>query len=127
MPESVPLPPLLLGTLRTGVVPDAEAVAAATGKSADEVTRLLEAETEEAEPAEDPELARLRDKYRGLAAQACAAWLEENITLDLRVPNAVRADIESNYTTRLRREWGEYQRAQRGEDDDGFMGPLLRR
>jgi len=117
------LHPLLLRGLRTGLVPSCAEIAEATGKTVAEVERILaapEADTDDdvsdAEP-EDPDAQRFRDRYHRLVAQRCANWLEENTTLDGRVPAGVRADIEYACNTQIQREWRAHRAALRGEDD----------
>ena len=116
------LHPLLLRGLRTGLVPSCAEIAEATGKTVAEVERILAApdddETDDADAeSEDPDAQRFRDRYHRLVAQRCANWLEENTTLDGRVPAGVRADIEYACNTQIQREWRAHRAALRGEDD----------
>lgn len=124
MPTVSDLPPLLLQVMRTGVMPSHAEIAAATGKSVDEVKRALEpphaaADEDEAVDGgpEDPEAQRFRDEYHRLVAVACSEWLDENMTLDNTVPASIRADIESECNAQVQRQWRTHLRAQRGDED----------
>ncbi|MCB0929866.1 MAG: hypothetical protein KDB70_18605 [Mycobacterium sp.] len=116
------LHPLLLRGLRTGLVPSCAEIAEATGKTVAEVERILAApdddETDDADAeSEDPDAQRFRDRYHRLVAERCAEWLEENVTLDNRVPAAVRADIEYACNGQIQREWRAHRAALRGDED----------
>ena len=123
MADDLPdLHPLLLRGLRTGVVPSSAEIAEATRKTVAEVERILAApdddETDDADAeSEDPDAQRFRDRYHRLVAQRCANWLEENTTLDGRVPAGVRADIEYACNTQIQREWRAHRAALRGDED----------
>lgn len=123
MADDLPdLHPLLLRGLRTGVVPSSAEIAEATRKTVAEVERILAApdddETDDADAeSEDPDAQRFRDRYHRLVAERCAEWLEENVTLDNRVPAAVRADIEYACNGQIQREWRAHRAALRGDED----------
>lgn len=106
--------PLIREVLRTGRTLSHEEVARATGKPVAEVTRLLSQPTNretstdsgaEESASEHPDAIQFRTKYHRLVAELSAAWLEENFTVDNRVPATELERIESMCNRRIQLEW----------------------
>ncbi|ODR11722.1 hypothetical protein BHQ15_00540 [Mycolicibacillus koreensis] len=100
------LPAMLQQTLRTGIIPPAAQIAAATGKSIDEVGRALAEKSpdSDAEPAHaGPQESQ---RHRDLVAAAVDEWYEDNPGALRGIPADVRAHIEESCRRQISYEEG---------------------
>lgn len=123
MPDISDFHPFVQEALRTGRIPDNEALACALGKEPDEIARLrelLENEDETDDPPDppDPDEQRFRDRYHQLVDAMTTQWLDEHPEYVKPVPAGVRERIEDDCNRQIQHAWRRHRQQRMEEEED---------